>query len=281
MKWFQISVFVVFASSACVADTEGNKQADQLFSAATSAAPKAPNKAIHLFEKAATFAHSSHLHANLGLLYHQTGRFDKAILHFRKALLLDPGNEEIKASLHEVRKDAQLNAAEQESFFAPEKASFWAWTTIILFWSGSFGALFLFRGTLPFYLKATAFTFWIGLVGTGGYASYQSHKSLRLLEREAVVIMSAENHEEAKGVQLRDLTGKVLSHLKPGSIVRIELAKNGSIKKRFLAEMKATQNRQAVTDECYFIRSATDNKKGWIRKKDLELICCSPSREEQ
>ena len=48
--------------------------------------------AIDLYEGASKVSKSSNLHGNLANLYFKTEKYGKAVLNYRRALLLDPGN---------------------------------------------------------------------------------------------------------------------------------------------------------------------------------------------
>ena len=84
--------------------------------------------AVESYEKALEFSHSSNLHSNLANLHFKMGRYGKAVLHFRKALLLDPSNDEIKANLAFTREKAGLSpkaSSVGDFYFAPANSNFW------------------------------------------------------------------------------------------------------------------------------------------------------------
>ena len=88
---------------------------------------------------------------NMGNAYQRTGNTGQAIVSYERALLLDPGNEDVRANLAKVRKDLGLFEETPPSwvrFFGSLSVDAWAWLG-----SGAFsllGLLFLIRGLVPF-----------------------------------------------------------------------------------------------------------------------------------
>ncbi len=81
--------------------------------------------------------HSPELHFNLGSAYAQQEKYGLTILHFERALLLDPDNGEIRANLDHVATLARLNVPdwnwwESASFFF--SANTWAFLAMAGFW---------------------------------------------------------------------------------------------------------------------------------------------------
>lgn len=108
---------------------------------------------------------SAAVHFNLGNAYYRLNNYGPAILHFERALRLDPDNEDIRfnlklANLHTVDKvtppGATLLAATWERLLRWQNSRGWAVGGIALLWLvlGA-GAVFLYSGT--FALRQTAF----------------------------------------------------------------------------------------------------------------------------
>ena len=130
----RLLVFLFVATSPLPSFAEG-KSAEDLFYVALMSfgeGVKAEaagdfDKAINSYEKAASLAHSANLHGNLANLFFKIGDHGKAILHYRKALLLAPDNRELKANLARVREIAEIPIplrSMDDSYFAPSTKAF-------------------------------------------------------------------------------------------------------------------------------------------------------------
>ncbi|MBK1858580.1 tetratricopeptide repeat protein [Cerasicoccus arenae] len=80
---------------------------------------------------------SASVHYNLGNAYYHLGEYGPAILHFEKALALDPRNPDIRANLELTQEAAQLTPppplwAEIVADFAPVNT--WTWLAVVSFW---------------------------------------------------------------------------------------------------------------------------------------------------
>jgi len=226
--------------------------------------------AVESYEKALDFSHSSNLHSNLANLHFKMGRYGKAVLHFRKALLLDPGNEEIKANLAFTREKAGLvpkASSVGDFYFAPENSNFWNWLTSALIWCGLIAAFFLIKSHSTKLAKGSFLLLWTVLVSLGLYASWRCQRSLGFLAREAVAIGN-EEPEDANdtdpAISLRRYAGEAEANarIKPGELVRIATNKEGDLK-------------QHVTPDgvkWYLAQSVDGTSKGWATGKELMLI---------
>ena len=104
--------------------------------------------AIALYEEVlASGQHSGTLYYNLGNAYYKAGLKGKAVLHYERALLLDPGNAEARDNLAFVQ--AQIPSVEQvppfflrawkEAVQALLPARIWAVSGLVLLWMGAGG----------------------------------------------------------------------------------------------------------------------------------------------
>ena len=95
-------------------------------------------KAIGLYQRALEEAASAALHYNLGNAFYRTGQSGRAILHFEKALALDPTNPEALANLSFVREAAELPIPEYgplTRFARLLPLNTWIWLLAGSFWS--------------------------------------------------------------------------------------------------------------------------------------------------
>ena len=226
--------------------------------------------AIASYEKAADISHSANLHGNLANLHYKTGSSGKAILHYRQALLLDPGNPEISSNLAFARKAAGLPPASPSAddfYFAPESISIWIWATTIAFWLGIYLGLILTRSYISGFAKIAGVIGWVGIVAFGTYAIWRADRNIDFLAREAVAILPAQTNE-GNGtalIRLRRYAGDsndANAELKPGEVVRIDKDEKGQLK------MHVTKDQV----KWYLARSVSGGKKGWATEKELVRI---------
>lgn len=94
--------------------------------------------AVESYQQLLSEHQSANLHYNLGNAYYQLGEYGPAILHFEKALALEPRNPDIRANLELTQEAAQLTPP--PPFWATTVANLasvnaWAWLAIISFWA--------------------------------------------------------------------------------------------------------------------------------------------------
>ena len=262
--------FAIFASVMLTCFTHGN-EADRLFYEAVRVEDNGSlEDAIASYEEATAHAHSANLHGNLANLYFKMANHGKAILHYRKALLLDPDNQELKANLAHVRGVAGIPSpatTADDSYFAPTTTNTWCWITMILFWIGLLGGLFFLRAILPNSLKAVVVTIWATVVAFGSYAAWRADRNTTLLNREAVAVATntSAKGEERQLIRLRRYAGdsnEANAELKPGEIVRIDVGDESNLKKH------------VTPDGTIWLlaRSRLGGKKGWATSKELMKI---------
>ena len=211
-----MKAFRVFTSIACASFTvvASGKEPDRLFYDGVRAEGGGDLKtAISCYEEALAISHSANLHANLANLQFKMGNHGKAVLHFRKALLLDPKNSEIKGNLAFARKKAGLPSLVNtidKSYFAPEHMDLWGCFTVFVFWSGLLAAILLSRAYFTNLSKISSTTVWLSLISFSLYATWRSEYNAKLLAREAVAVASevpGDSNETLK-VPLRRYAGE-------------------------------------------------------------------------
>ncbi|MEL6592391.1 MAG: tetratricopeptide repeat protein [Bacteroidota bacterium] len=97
---------------------------------------------------------SASLHYNLANTQYKLKRLGSSVLHYEKALRLDPSNEEIEHNLDLVRASITDNPEAVEDlavlesgrrFFRIRSASFWAISSLVAIWLAFFAALWFLR----------------------------------------------------------------------------------------------------------------------------------------
>lgn len=186
-------------AAAALSGQSGPARADSLFASGNSAYQKKDySQAIRYYQQVldSTELESAALYYNLGTSYYQTGQLGESILHYHRALRLDPGNEEILHNLklaEEKRVDSfeelprnVLSTIKRYVFLILSPAS-WAWIAV-----GT--ALMLLLGLLLYYFSPYArLGFTSALLGlllslAAGSLAYSS-RAYRSNHQEAVVLV--------------------------------------------------------------------------------------------
>ena len=267
MKSLRIALLI--ASTTFVDFAHGNEANRLFYDGVRAEAGGDLDTAIVFYEKAAVLAHSANLHGNLANLQFKMGNHGKAVLHFRKALLLDPRNSELRANLAFAREKAGLPSSiptVDDSYFAPESLDVWICSASILFWTGLLAGVFLYRSYSTVLTKIFGVSGWVGLVVFSVYAAWRAEHNAKLLTREAVAVtpqVFADANETAK-IPLRRYAGEAdaNANLQPGELVRIATDENGGLKRHVTPD--------GVT--WYLAHSVSGSSKGWATNKELLLI---------
>ena len=268
MKLLRIVVYLV--SATFCSGVDANEANRPFYDGVRAEASGDLDAAIASYEKAAAISHSANLHGNLANLHYKTGSLGKAVLHYRQALLLDPGNPEISSNLAFARKAAGLTPASPSAddfYFAPESISIWVWATTIAFWLGIYLGLILTRSYISGFAKITGVIGWAGIVAFGTYAIWRANRNIDFLAREAVAVLPSQANEgnETAVIRLRRYAGganDANAELKPGEVVRIDKDDTGQLK------MHITKDQV----KWYLARSISGGKKGWATEKELVRI---------
>ena len=98
------------------------------------------DSAIKHYKSIANSHHSANLHANLANLYFKTKKYGKSILHYRKALLIEPANREFKENLKFTLEIAGVpkQYISSEKFLSFGSANLYLSVSVFLFWIGTF-----------------------------------------------------------------------------------------------------------------------------------------------
>jgi len=268
MKLLRIVVYLV--SATFCSGVDANEANRPFYDGVRAEASGDLDAAIASYEKAAAISHSANLHGNLANLHYKTGSLGKAVLHYRQALLLDPGNPEIISNLAFARKAAGLTPASPSAddfYFAPESISIWVWATTIAFWLGIYLGLILTRSYISGFTKIVGVIGWAGIVAFGTYAIWRANRNIDFLAREAVAVLPSQGNEgnETAVIRLRRYAGganDANAELKPGEVVRIDKDDTGQLK------MHVTKDQV----KWYLARSVSGGKKGWATEKELVRI---------
>jgi len=250
------------------------KDEDRLFYDAVRAEASGDlDQAITYYLQASKLSHSSNLHGNLANIYFKKEQFGHSILHFRKALLLKPNNNQLSANLdfaHEMAKTPPNTKNFASSYFSANTFSFWCVLCVLLFWSGLFLLIYLFFFKVN---KVPLLYFTLGWILVGGFIGFATRLSYIAnseLSREVVAFLPSEENNQSKTIALRRFAGEKNSAnttLLSGESLIIDLGKDGMNKTHKSPDGKIW----------YLARSKDGKKKGWIQEDEFGWLIDSKS----
>jgi hypothetical protein len=194
----------------------------------------------------------------------------QSILHYRKALVLDPDNRDLTENLSFARETAHVQSSSLDissGYFRPSSVNIWSIAASVFFWGGLLivSTLFFFQFDRTF--KVISFLVWLGLSGFGVWGTLKSKDNYNLQMREVIAIISKEEKDSngSKSLNLRRFAGNGSSantSVVPGKSLFLDLNKNGSPK----------DHRSPNGEKWYLVRSLGGRKRGWMKENELGRI---------
>ena len=266
MKTFIFKLTLIFLSAPFVY----SESKEQLFyDAVRMEATNEIDRAIFLYEKASQKAVSSRMFGNLANLYYKSEDYGRAILNYRKALVLDHNNRDILSSLAYVRKVAELAPLKlpEFSYLSGETNNLWKILLAALFWIG-----LLIVTYISFYRGSKKFSFiflgcWVVSIVIIGFFIDRSGKNRRLSELEVIALKPKLINETNSSsiIQLRRFAAANSSantEVKTGQSLLIEESSLGTINSH------KTQN----SEKWLLVRTPDGRKKGWVMANEIGWI---------
>lgn len=261
-------IFIYFYFFMLVQQLIGGQEDRLFYDAVRAEASGDLDLAISLYLEASEISHSTNLHGNLANIYFKKEQFGHAILHFRKALLLQPKNSDLSANLqfaYEMAKIPRSSNNFVNTYLSADFTSFWVIISTAIFWIG----LLLFLYFLFFKTNKKALFYylliWISLGALTFYPTIISLKQQAELRQEVVTHLPSIDNNNSKSISLRRFAGEQSSAnttIIPGESLIINLAKDGSNKNHISSNGKIW----------YLARSKDGKKKGWLREDEFGWI---------
>ena len=195
--------------------------------------------------------YSASLFYNMANAYYQKKDVGQAILHYERALYLDPGNADIQANLGLSRKDFGListPAPDWQRFFDLLNLNWWAFLASGAF--GVFSLLYLLRGIRPGALKGAPFKVFTTvcllcfMAGGAGVAMQYKNMSRGVITKDNASLLVSPFDSASSSATIKD-----------GKIVRI-----------------------AKTYRGYLLVEEVNGKSGWIKRNAVEPVVPSGKR---
>ena len=265
----RITSYCIFISTFILRLQCADGQEDRLFyDAVRTEASGDLDQAIQLYLKASSHSHSANLNGNLANLYFKKEQYGHSILHFRKALLLKPGDTELSENLnfaYEMAKIAPPVQSFANTYFTANFLSFWIIICSVIFWIGLLMSIYLFffkTSKKPFLYLTMC---WGISCLVCYFAAHLSMQQQSRLFREVIVCLPTADNNYSDTIPLRRFAGEsnsVNTKILPGQSLIIRLGNDGISKSYQIANGKTW----------YLANSSDGKKKGWIREDEFGWI---------
>lgn len=242
--WNKFCVLTTVCALVIAIEAEAQDSPEILFSQGNEAYSREDYaQAIEFYQRAANLGESSALHYNLGNAYFRVDDVGRAVLHYEKALALDPANPDAIRNLAFIRESAELSEPEYgilTKFGEKLPLNIWCWMAAVTFW-GVAALTLLPRlyggGTLAtrLLLSVCLLTLLTALVALSGY---------HVKSKEAVILQADTPLRVAPSPQSNEY-----GFLQAGEIATVE---------------KTHQN--------YFFLHTTSGKTGWVLVEEIGKV---------
>jgi len=257
------SIVMLVSASFLQADSENRLFYDAVRAEATGDL----DSAIESYENSAKIAHSANLHGNLANLYFKKEMWGQSILHYRKALVLDPNNRNLAENLSFARETARVQSSSLDitsGYFRPSSVNIWTIAASVFFWGGLLIASTLFFFQVDLSLKLISYLAWAGLSGLGVWGTLKSTDNYNLQKREVIAIGETDSNS-SNSLDLRRFAGNGSSantSVVSGESLFLDLNENGSPK----------YHQSPNGEKWYLVRSVGGRKRGWMKENELARI---------
>ena len=223
--------------------------------------------AISLYEQLSQNQHSANLHSNLANLYFKVEDYGRAVLHFRKSLLIDPDNREATSNLAfalEMSGVSNDTIHEENPAFSATALSIWALLSSAVLWGG---LLFFIRLSKSNLLSSKSISFcflWLGLLSFLGWGWMKSRNNSEFLKRE-IIVLDNQSAKKNSSIPLRRFAGEGSDHntlIKPGTSLFVDLDEYGNHRLHTGPDGSAW----------YLVRSHNGSDKGWLKSNEFAKL---------
>lgn len=228
------------------------------------------DSAIKLYKAATKFGHSANLYGNLANLYFKNEDYGKSILHFNRALILNPSDSTLLANLNFALESKNIPKTERKfvkNYLSSELLSLWIIVSLSIFWSGLLLVAYLVnfrtnKKSLIFIIPA-----WLLVLFLSSYATILCYSQYAKLERKVIVykpnVISGDLNSTK--IPLRRFAGESNSAnttVVPGEALFVDEADDGKPKSHTVSD-----------GEIWFlVRDIENNKKGWIKEDEFGWV---------
>jgi len=228
------------------------------------------DSAIKFYRDATKFGHSANLHGNLANLYFENGEYGKSILHFNRAIILNPSDSTLLANLNFAMESKNIPKTEKQfvkNYLSSELLSLWIIVSLSIFWSGLLLLIYLVnfrtnKKSLLFVIPT-----WLLILFLSSYGTTLCYSQYAKLERKVIVykpdVISGDLNSTK--IHLRRFAGESNSAnttVVPGEALFVDEGDDG----------KPKSHRVSDGGIWFLVRDIENNKKGWIKEDEFGWV---------
>jgi tetratricopeptide (TPR) repeat protein len=270
MRALLIRFLLAFHFFALGVFSGSGKSKDKLFYDAVRAEASGDlDKAIEIYSLITEQGNSASLHANLANLYFKTEDYGRSVLHFRKAMLIDPQNRDYAANLslvYEMAGGEKEDLMEIDSSFSAHLQTYWLIALLVFFWVGilyfAFTCRLPLRDNFPLLFVST----WACLCFFLSWGFFQSKRQSDQLQREVIALLPSSRQVDSDDqIALRVFAGR-------GSASNTKVAPGTSLYLYQGNDGLPRVHDGPDGDQWYLARSQSGGNKGWLKRSEFEPV---------
>ena len=247
----------------------GDSKEQMFYDAVRTEASGDLQQALNIYSNLSSHGHSAPLHANKANLYYKVSDYPLSVLHFRKALLLNPQNRDYASSLSLALDKCGIppdQRADTNLSFPIELYPYSHFLLSALIWGGIITFIWFFRFPLRgkfFYLIICGWITSVILL----YRYYdQCNDQLSILKHEGIAYQpSGLEANQTNEVALRVFAGNGSSSntvIPAGTSLFLDLGKND----------QPRVHSSPSGEKWFLVRSFSGANKGWVREDEFIKI---------
>ena len=247
----------------------GDSKEQMFYDAVRTEASGDLQQALNIYSNISSHMHSAPLHANIANLYYKLSDYPLSVLHFRKALLLNPQNREYRSALSLALDKCGIPSDQRTDtnlFFSIEFYPYSHFVLSSLIWGGIITFIWFFRFPLKgkfFYLIIST---WVTLVILLYRYYDQCNDLLSTLNHEGIAYQSSDlEGNQTNEVSLRVFAGN-------GSTSNTVVPAGTSLFLDLGSDDKPRVHSSPSGEKWFLVRSFSGANKGWVREDEFIKI---------
>ena len=247
----------------------GDSKEQMFYDAVRTEASGDLQQALNIYSNISSHMHSAPLHANIANLYYKLSDYPLSVLHFRKALLLNPQNREYRSALSLALDKCGIPSDQRTDtnlFFSIEFYPYSHFVLSSLIWGGIITFIWFFRFPLKgkfFYLIIST---WVTLVILLYRYYDQCNDLLSTLKHEGIAYQSSDlEGNQTNEVSLRVFAGN-------GSTSNTVVPAGTSLFLDLGSDDKPRVHSSPSGEKWFLVRSFSGANKGWVREDEFIKI---------
>ena len=247
----------------------GDSKEQMFYDAVRAEASGDLQQALNIYSNISSDMHSAPLHANLANLYYKVSDYPLSVLHFRKALLLNPQNREYTSSLSLALDKCGIPPDQRADTNLSFPIKFYPYSHFLLsalIWGGIITFIWFFRFPLKGRFLYLIICIWITSVILLYRYYDQCNDQLSILKHEGIAYQpSGLEANQTNEVALRVFAGNGSTSntvVPAGTSLFLDLGKND----------QPRVHSSPSGEKWFLVRSFSGANKGWVREDEFIKI---------